>query len=252
MAPKLFSVCCVVTILALLFTSGTDARHKTTKASKTTTITSTSSSTSAVTTLSTITTTASQTGPTGISIATSAPTSWVHPGVFVSGPQLDFVASKVQVSAQPWSEAFTAMLGDPLAASSRLPTPYVTVVCGPTSTPNIGCYDERDDSMAAYMNALAWWITKSTQYANKATSYMDAWSGMLKAHSDSNAPLQSAWSAANWVRAGEIMRYSNSSWPPSSITAFGNMLRNVYLPEIIGGSTSNGNWELGMFDQPAA
>jgi hypothetical protein len=144
------------------------------------------------------------------------------------------------------------MLGDPLGASSRLPTPYATVVCGPTSTPNIGCYDERDDSMAAYMNALAWWITKSTQYANKAISYMDAWSGMLKAHSDSNAPLQSAWSAANWVRAGEIMRYANSSWSPSGITAFGNMLRNVYLPEIIGGSTSNGNWELGMFDLTVA
>ena len=217
--------------LAFLFSSGADARQSKAPTTQKTTPTTFSSVTSQT-----------SLGPTGTSIPTAAPIKWVHPGVFVEGPQLDFIASKVQANEEPWSEAFSSMLADPLAAPSRSASPYATVVCGPTSTPNVGYYFEREDSMAAYMNALAWWITKSTSYADKAIYYMDAWSSLIKCHSDSNAPLQTAWSAANWVRAGEIMRYSNSTWSPASITAFGVMLKNVYLPEIIGGSTNNGNW----------
>jgi hypothetical protein len=229
----------VTVTLAFLLFSSTDARHSTT--STTTSKTSLKTSTTSITFVTSMTRTTQDDG----SIPTNAPTSWVHPGVFVSGPQLDFVAAQVKANAQPWSGAFTSMMNDPLGSPSRTANPFSTVVCGPTSTPNIGCYDEREDSMAAYMNALAWWITKKTAYANKAIYYMNAWSALLKAHSDSNAPLQSAWSAANWVRAGEIMRYANASWSSQGITAFEAMLNNVYLPEIIGGSTSNGNWELG-------
>jgi hypothetical protein len=186
-------------------------------------------------------------GPGGTSIPTAAPTAWVHPGVFVSQPQLDFVAEQVAAGAQPWSDAYTAMIQHPLASPTRTASPFATVDCGPTSTPNVGCYEERNDSMAAYANALAWTITNVQSYADKAISYMNAWSSKLKAHTNSNAPLQSAWSAANWVRAGEIMRHASTSWATQDIQAFENMLRNVYLPLIQKGSDGNGNWELGMF-----
>jgi hypothetical protein len=191
----------------------------------------------------------STTGPTGTALPTAAPTAWQHPGVFVSKPQLDYVADKVKDNQQPWSEAFSSMLAYNLSSPTRTASPYATVECGPTSTPNIGCYFERDDSMAAYANALAWWITKSKAYADKAIYYMNAWSSILQAHTNSNAPLQAGWSAANWVRAGEIMRYSGADWADADITAFENMLRNVYIPIIINGSvTQNGNWELVMME----
>jgi hypothetical protein len=179
---------------------------------------------------------------------TAAPTAWQHPGVFVSKPQLDYVAKRVKGNEQPWTEAFSSMLAYNLSSPTRTASPYATVECGPTSTPNFGCYVERDDSMAAYVNALAWWITKSKAYADKAIYYMNAWSGMLQAHTNSNAPLQAAWSAANWARAGEIIRHSDAGWADADITAFENMLRNVYIPIIITGSTQNGNWELVMME----
>lgn len=188
--------------------------------------------------------------PTGTSIPTAAPRKWEHPGVFVSSNQLQFVADKVSDGAQPWSQAFTSMLADPLASPSRTANPYATVECGPTSTPNIGCYDERNDSMAAYMNALAYYITKSTAYAEKAVYYMNAWASTIKAHTNSNAPLQAGWSAANWVRAGELMRYAKGPghdvWEDRDVAVFENMLRSVYVPIIFNGSTNMGNWELGM------
>lgn len=186
-------------------------------------------------------------GPVGTAIQTAAPQTWTHPGVFVSRTQLDFMALQVAVRAQPWSDAYTAMIQYNLSSPTRTASPFATVDCGPTSTPNIGCYEERDDSMAAYANALAWSVTKSAAYANKAIYYMNAWSSTLINHTNSNAPLQSAWSAANWVRAGEIMRYTSTLWSAVDILTFENMLRNAYLPLIAAEYNGNGNWELGEF-----
>lgn len=109
-----------------------------------------------------------------------------HPGVLVSKAQLDFIAGKVKSGAQPWANAYTDMTNNPLASLSRQPKPTATVECGPTSTPNLGCTgavrlqpvslfgltdvpDERQDALAAYAMSLAWYTTKSSQYAEKAS-----------------------------------------------------------------------------------
>ncbi|EXK30474.1 hypothetical protein FOMG_13280 [Fusarium oxysporum f. sp. melonis 26406] len=182
-------------------------------------------------------------------IPTNAPKKWVHPGVFVSGPQLDHIAAKIEARENPWTEALDSMLNMSYISPTRTAEPYETVQCGPTSTPNIGCYQEREDSMAAYMNALAWWITKDKHYAEKSIYYMDAWSSTIQGHNNSNAPLQAAWSAANWVRAGEIMRSSYEHWSKKSIKTFSDMLRHAYIPIIEDGAPrKNGNWELVMIE----
>ncbi|WP_409495463.1 alginate lyase family protein [Amycolatopsis sp. cmx-11-12] len=182
----------------------------------------------------------------GLSIAPAqaAPATFTHPGVLVSRPQLDFVRAKVRAGAQPWKQAYDAMMSSPYASLSRSPKPRAVVECGPYSNPNIGCTDERQDAIAAYSLSLAWYITRDTKYATKAIEIMDAWSAVLKDHTNSNAPLQSAWSASSWPRAAEIVKHTYPSWPNSG--RFGTMLRNVYLPEVINGSHSNGNWELSM------
>ncbi|MFD5090426.1 alginate lyase family protein [Amycolatopsis thailandensis] len=176
--------------------------------------------------------------------AQSAPATFTHPGVLVSRPQLDFVRTKVQAGAQPWKQAYDAMMSSPYASLSRSPKPRAVVECGPYSKPNLGCTDERQDAIAAYSLSLAWYITRDAKYATKAIEIMDAWSAVLKDHTNSNAPLQSAWSASSWPRAAEIIKHTYTSWPNSG--RFGTMLRNVYLPKVINGSHSNGNWELSM------
>lgn len=174
-----------------------------------------------------------------------APEHFAHPGVLLDRAQLNLIKSKVAQGAQPWSNAYSAMLADPLASLSRTPSPTTVVQCGPTSTPNIGCTSERQDALAAYAMSLAWYISDSTQYAQKAISYMNAWAQTIQGHNNSNAPLQTGWSGASWARAAEIIRHSNARWAASDIATFENMLRNVHLPEVIVGSNSNGNWELG-------
>ena len=179
--------------------------------------------------------------------ADAAPTTFAHPGVTVSKGQLDYARSQVNAGAQPWKGAFDRMMASKYADLNRTPKPRAVVECGSYSNPNYGCTDEREDAIAAYTQALAWYITRDERHAKKAIELMDAWSAVIKDHTNSNAPLQTGWAGSSWPRAAEIIKYTYSgSWPNSG--RFATMLRTVYLPEIMGGSHSNGNWELSMME----
>lgn len=178
--------------------------------------------------------------------ASAATTAFVHPGVLVSRAQLDFVKGKVATGAQPWKAAYDQMIKSSYASLSRTAKPRATVECGSYSNPNLGCTDEREDAIAAYTDALAWYLTGNAAYAKESIALMDAWSGTIKSHTNSNAPLQTAWAGTVWPRAAEIIRYTYSSWPDEA--RFATMLKTVYLPMVINGSASNGNWELSMMD----
>ncbi|WP_112269759.1 alginate lyase family protein [Lentzea terrae] len=177
----------------------------------------------------------------------AAPVTFVHPGVGVSRPQLDFIRTKVQAGAQPWKLAYDRMMASPYASLSRVPKPRAVVECGPYTNPNYGCTDERQDALAAYTLSLIWYITRDNRYAAKAIEIMDAWSATIRDHTNSNAPLQTAWSASSWPKAAEIIKHVHGNWPNSA--RFGTMLRDVYLPEIANGrANTNGNWELSMME----
>ncbi|MER7922223.1 alginate lyase family protein [Streptomyces sp. NPDC096057] len=179
--------------------------------------------------------------------AQAAPATFVHPGVDVSRSQLDFTRTEVLAGAQPWKGAYDQMMASSYASLSRTPKPRAVVECGSYSNPNYGCTDEREDAIAAYTDALAWYITRDARYAQKAIEIMDAWSATITSHTNSNAPLQTGWAGASWPKAAEIIKYTyTGTWANSA--RFATMLRNVYLPEIINGSNSNGNWELTMMD----
>lgn len=170
---------------------------------------------------------------------------FVHPGVLVSRAQLDFVKQQVARNAQPWKSAYDDMIASEFATITRAPRPRRVVDCGSSDHPNNGCSDERHDAISAYTGALAYYISGQARYAQQSIAIMDAWSGMLTGHTNSNAPLQSAWAASVWTRAAEIVKHAYpGAWHGAK--RFATFLRAVYLPEVINGSASNGNWELSM------
>ncbi|PRY33081.1 alginate lyase [Pseudosporangium ferrugineum] len=169
-----------------------------------------------------------------------------HPGVLLSRAQLDFVKGRVAARAQPWLGAYDQMMASRYASLSRTPKPRATVECGSYSNPDNGCTDEREDAIAAYTDALAWYITGNSAYAQKSIALMDAWSATIRNHTNSNAPLQTAWAGSVWPRAAEIIRHAYGNWPNQE--RFATMLRTVYLPVVIPGIHSNGNWELSMME----
>jgi hypothetical protein len=174
-----------------------------------------------------------------------------HPGVLVSQAQLEFVKAKIKAGEAPWTNAFQKAKGSRYGSLSYRANPRATVECGDYSNPDIGCSDEKDDVTAAYTQALLFALTGDARYAEKSMEIMNAWSAVLKSHTNNNAPLQSGWCSSIFPRAAEIILHTYGKWDPADVERFRSMLRDVYLPEVVNGSpipTNNGNWELTMIE----
>ena len=171
------------------------------------------------------------------------PTGLIHPGILVDKDMLDFVKAKIAAGTAPWKGALTKIEADNMGSLSYTATPHANVECGPSSNPDIGCSDEKNDVIAAYTHALIWYHTGDQKHAAKAIQIMNAWSAVLKTHTYDNAQLQAAWCAEIFPRAAEIIRYSNAGWSAADIAQFSNMLKTAYLPLVKDGSTRTGNWD---------
>jgi hypothetical protein len=184
----------------------------------------------------------------GAPSAGAASGAFVHPGILNNRAMLDFVKAKIAAGAEPWKSALAKASTSRWGKLDYEPHPREIVECGSYSNPNFGCSDELNDALAAYTHALIWAYTDEPAHAAKAIAIMNAWSGVLKDHTNSNAPLQSAWAAQVWPRAAEIARHTSTSWPEPEVARFRLLLTDVYLPKIEQGSAANGNWELSMIE----
>ncbi len=193
---------------------------------------------------------------------------WTHPGIVVSQQQLDATRAVYQAgNSVIISQVNKAMASNYGSLTYTVQGPWSGGInqCGAYSTPNNGCSQADSDSNAAYVQALLWYITGTQTYANNAINIMNTYAANFKGYAGtnglscpsgtdcSNGPLQSGWDTEKWPRAAEIIRWGKpggvgSGWSSSSITAFTNMLNNVYLPVIQNGSGTNGNWDMSMID----
>ena len=175
-----------------------------------------------------------------------------HPGVFVTKGQLDFVRRKISNGESPWKEAFYKMRKSRLASKYFNPNPKRVIPYGYKKYRNTTIMEiESYDSQAAYTQSLMWYFTKNKIYAKNTIKILNAWSRTIQKHIGTSKGLTSAWSSIDFVRAAEIIRYTNAGWRTSDIRRFEKMLRDVYLVNTINGNTSPytaGNWELLMSD----
>jgi hypothetical protein len=174
-----------------------------------------------------------------------------HPGVLVSRAQLDYIKVMVAAHNEPFYSAYLKALNSNIGQLNyQIQGPPATgiIECGPTSNPNFGCSAADNDSSAAYLQSLLWYITGNHQYADNAIAILNRYAYNLKGYTNSNEPLQAAWDSEKFPRAAEIIRYSNAGWADADIQQFKTMLSTVILPRIINGSTSNGNWEISMIE----
>jgi len=180
---------------------------------------------------------------------------FVHPGLHVSAAQLDFVRARIAAGAQPWSIEFSRAQRKGHGNPNWVPRPVAHMRCGNGgSKVDEGCYDARQDALAAYTLALLWYHTRDQRYADGAIRILDAYADTLQSiafvygdYDTHNGPLQAAWLAELFPRSAEILRHSNSGWPQERAVRFGEMLRRVMLPRIVDGWTSGGsNWNNSM------
>ena len=155
---------------------------------------------------------------------------WQHPGVLVSQAQLDFVKQQVNNKVEPFYQEFLnaqqSNYGS-LKYKVEMTYPGGITQCGCTSNPDDGCQFADDDSAAAYVQALLWYITDNQTYADNAIGIMNAYGSGLKGFAGtaaypcpggstsacSNGHLQAAWDSTKWPRAAEIIRYGTTEAP---------------------------------------
>ncbi len=194
---------------------------------------------------------------------------WTHPGIVVSPAQLAATRAAYQAgNSVIVAQVNKAKAGDYGSLSYRVQGPWSGGInqCGSNSNPNKGCQEADNDSNAAYVQALLWYLTGNQAYADNAIEIMNAYAKSFKGYAGtiglacpggtdcSNGPLQAGWDSEKWPRAAEIIRYgksgsgAGSGWATADITAFANMLKKVYQPVIQNGSGVNGNWDMTMID----
>jgi hypothetical protein len=219
----------------------------------------------------------------------SSPTGgFVHPGIAVGRPQLDFVKAKIAAGQEPWKTAFnrlqtqgTDTYGQKIASVSYVPHPVDVVKCATAGgkayiaahpeQPELaeqGCSEQTNDAIAAYADALQYYYTGNAAYAQTAIKIMNAWSGKLTtiwfdqprqpsgAAIYANGKLQAAWTAETITRAAEIIR---STYTPAAgletfdVPRFSTMLNKIYLPLTIDNWIDCcTNWDLSTTDATIA
>lgn len=208
-------------------------------------------------------------------------TGFAHPGVSVSKTQLDLIKAKVTAGQEPWKSAYAQLKSQRFASTSYVAHPVDVVKCANgggrdyiaahPERPELaeqGCEAQTEDADAALTQALIWYISGDTSYAQRAIAIMNAWSGTLTdiwfdqprtedgTQIYGNGKLQAAWTAETITRAAEIIRYGYtpaSGQETFNVPRFSSMLTNVLLPLTIDNWTGGGgNWLMSTTDATIA
>ena len=177
----------------------------------------------------------------------AAPGHFAHPGVFVSRAQLDFVRGKVQAGAQPWKARLRPDDGQPVRVAVADPEAprdrRVRLLLQPQQR-----LHRRARGRHRRVHDVAGLVHHPGQPVRHEGDRRSWTPGRRRSRTTPTATRRCR--PAGPGRPGRAPPRSSGTptpvWPNSG--RFATMLRNVYLPEVINGSNSNGNWELSMME----
>jgi regulation of enolase protein 1 (concanavalin A-like superfamily) len=149
---------------------------------------------------------------------------YVHPGGLHTKADLDRMKTQVAARAHPWIDDWDLLIADPLAQNT-----YKAA-----ATPNMGSSRQRadQDAHAAYLNAIRWYISGDTSYADAAVRILNAWSSAVnQVPTGTDIPGLIGISIQDFALAGEVLRIY-PGWSAANITAFKKMFTNYLYPVV--------------------
>jgi len=172
---------------------------------------------------------------------------FVHPGIFMTQADMQYMKQKVLAAEQPWKDAYERLLKSVPAKDNIKAVTYV--MQGPYSIPDIGGGVLLNDAKLAYNYALLWYITEEQEYADRAIKILNEWAVKLWGFDYNNAKLLGGITGSQFCNAAEILRYTNSGWKQEDVNRFSQMLMTVYYPLVRNYfSEANGNWDGSMIN----
>ena len=146
-----------------------------------------------------------------------------HGGSMMNSPgELDFIKGKIAANEEPWATYYTRLTK---SGYSKLTwAPHASAI--PTAeTSLIG------DCYAAYNQALIYYFTGDTAYAENARTIINAWSSTVQEWSGiGNWYLAPAWGASIMAPAAELLRNTYSGWTPADTAQCQGMFNRAFLP----------------------
>jgi hypothetical protein len=188
-----------------------------------------------------------------------APAAWesagfVHPGIYTTAAELEFIRKKLAENAEPWTSAM-----EPLRKAADLNMPiHADAEVNADMDHYMG-----GDSQRAYALALYWALTGDQAYADRAIEILNTWSSTLKrilvAKKPSEEMLTCGWNAHFLANAAELLKHYTppggqpSGWKEEDIAKFRT---NILAPmvEVLrpGKPNHNGNWNAAIMTSLAA
>lgn len=158
--------------------------------------------------------------------AAGAQAVFVHPGCLSTQGDLDRVADKIAVNAQPWKGCWDRLVGNTGGYLDDAPLAQSTVYVGGGYTENY--IRLAMDCAKAYQCALRYHGSGDTAYGNKAVQIMNAWASTHTGWAgDTNVSLRAGLYGYQFACAGELMR-NYSGWSAADFTAFQDYMVNVF------------------------
>jgi regulation of enolase protein 1 (concanavalin A-like superfamily) len=165
---------------------------------------------------------------------------FVHPGGLHTLADLNRMKAMVAAGAHPWIDDWNLLITDPQAANNY----------GSHATANMGSSRQNADldAHAAYLNAIRWYISGNTSYADEAVSLLNSWSSVVNVvPTGTDTPGLIAIPIQDFNLAAEIMRsipFSSTAnpngWSAANVAAFQNM-NTKYLYPVVNDFLTNHN-----------
>jgi alginate lyase len=158
----------------------------------------------------------------GLAIHLTAAPAFVHPGGLHTRADLEWMKTNVLAGNHPWIDDWQALLRDPQAQANWKPNPQA----------NMGVSRQRADldAHAAYLNALRWYISGDTNYAECAVRICNGWSAAVnQVPTGNDTPGLIGIPIFDFALAGEFLRIY-PAWKPESFNQFTNMMTRYCYP----------------------
>lgn len=182
-----------------------------------------------------------------ILLAQHISTPFAHPGILHTREALSKIKQAVDEQRQPWASAYVLFTDDPRASYNyQVNGPYeqVSRMGSKPGEASLHKKEFEDDCLAAYYNAVQWWLTGDRRHAAKAIEIIDGYATELKGIINHDRELMASLCGHLLVNAAELIRHSDAGWSEQRVAAFERMVRNVLYPVIAEFATfANGNWD---------
>lgn len=144
---------------------------------------------------------------------------FVHPGGLHTQADLDRMKAQVAAGTHPWIDDWNRLMADPKAQNT-----YTA-----TAQEDMGASRQQADAdaHAAYLNAIRWYISGDTSYADCAVRICNAWSSKVD-RVPSNTGLVGI-PIFDFALAAEVLR-TYSGWAPADFAQFQKMMETYLYP----------------------